>query len=77
VSVQVLTGPGSLPTAVEMECGWVAVVTILERWRVDDLWWREAEQIARMYHELELADGRIVTLYEDRKAGGWYRQSYG
>lgn len=77
VPIEVQTGAGSQPLVVEMESGWVGVAVVLERWRVDDLWWREDEQLSRMYHELELTDGRIVTIYQDRRTGAWYRQPYG
>jgi hypothetical protein len=30
-----------------------------------------------MYYELELADGQVVTLFHDRLADRWYRQTYG
>jgi hypothetical protein len=46
-----------------------------DRWRVDDTWWREP--LSRMYYELELADGRIVTVYHDRIQNRWYQQRYG
>jgi hypothetical protein len=48
---------------------------IRDRWRVDDDWWREP--LSRMYFELELTDGRIMTLYHDRIQNQWYQQRYG
>jgi hypothetical protein len=51
------------------------VRTIRDRWRVDDTWWREP--LCRMYFELELEDGRIITLFQDRIADQWYEQRYG
>ena len=50
------------------------VQRVRDRWRVDDGWWREP--LCRMYFELEMADGQIVTLYHDRVANRWYRQGY-
>ena len=47
---------------------------IRDRWRVDDLWWREP--LCRMYYELELQDGRITILFHDCLANQWYAQPY-
>ena len=52
----------------------LAVETVLDRWRVDDEWWRTP--IARLYRALALADGRALVVYEDLAAGGWYEQRY-
>lgn len=58
---------------------WIAggrVARINDRWRVDDLWWREPP-VSRMYWRVELADGRVETVFEDLLTGAWYRQPYG
>ncbi len=53
----------------------VPVTRIRDRWRVDDSWWREP--LCRMYWELELVNGEVVTLFHDRIADRWYQQPYG
>ena len=49
-----------------------AVVAVRETWRVDDEWWRDP--VSRLYHEIVLADGRLLTLYRDLLDGSWYEQ---
>jgi hypothetical protein len=63
----------------------VAVSSILDRWRIDDEWWRPAPQgaptesgrkpISRMYFHVMLASGQIVTLFQDLIEGGWFVQT--
>ncbi len=53
----------------------LAVEAVLDRWRIDDEWWRERE-VSRMYWRLVLADGRTVTLYRDLVDGRWWTQAY-
>ena len=36
--------------------GWVSVIDVLDRWRIDDEWWRQ--EISRMYFRVALAEGR-------------------
>ena len=48
------------------------VEAVLERWRIDDEWWRQP--ISREYRVVVLDDGRNVTLYHDLLAGNWYAQ---
>lgn len=53
---------------------------IREIWRIDDEWWRRP--ISRLYHEVVLVTGAILTLYRDLREegpeeggpgeGGWY-----
>ena len=46
------------------------VEAVLERWRIDDEWWRQP--ISREYRVVILDDGRNVTLYHDLLEGNWY-----
>jgi hypothetical protein len=48
------------------------VAAIREVWRIDDEWWRRP--ISRLYHEVILENGRILTLYLDLIEGGWWVQ---
>jgi hypothetical protein len=48
------------------------VISIRERWRIDDEWWRDP--ISREYRSVVLDDGRVLTLYHDLVAEAWYVQ---
>ena len=52
-----------------------AVMTIEDRWRIDDEWWR-AEPVSRLYYNVLLASGQRLVLYKDLVSGGWYEQEY-
>ena len=52
-----------------------AVVTIEDRWRIDDEWWR-AEPVSRLYYEITLDSGLQMVVFKDMVNGGWFRQSY-
>lgn len=73
--IRVLTDPQGAPRSVVIERKAAAVQRVRDRWRVDDGWWREP--ICRMYWELELQDGRVLTLYRDEITGRWFEQQYG
>ncbi len=46
------------------------VAAIRESWRIDDEWWRRP--VHRMYHQVVLEDGSLVTLFQDLADGCWY-----
>ncbi len=49
------------------------VGAVLDRWRIDDEWWREP--ISRVYFSLVLEGGAHLILYHDLVEDLWYRQS--
>ncbi len=51
------------------------VVRRHDTWRIDDEWWRS--EISRRYWEVETADGKRLTVYQDLVSGEWFGQSYG
>ncbi len=51
------------------------IASIQDRWRIDDEWWREAP-LSRMYYQLQLEGGRVVTVYQDLMGGAWWLQRY-
>jgi hypothetical protein len=51
-----------------------AVISIEDRWRLDDEWWRK-EPISRLYYNVLLASGQRLVLYKDL-VSGWYEQEY-
>lgn len=50
----------------------VPIDAVLDRWRLDDEWWRRP--IARRYFEVLLAGGAHVVLVEDLVTGEWSAQ---
>jgi len=62
------------PRAVLYE-GTLRDVAVQDRWRIDDEWWRE-RPVSRMYFRLQLAEGRVITVYRDLAGGDWWEQRY-
>jgi hypothetical protein len=73
--LRVVTDDHGQPTAVWYEGAMRAVVSIQDRWRIDDEWWRETP-VARMYAQLQLEGDRVVTVYQDLAGGAWCLQRY-
>ena len=63
------------PTAVWLAGRRCAVEAVLERWRIDDEWWRQ-RPVSRVYYSLLLEDGRTATVYRDMVSGRWAKQAY-
>ena len=49
------------------------IAAVQDRWRIDDEWWRE-HAIARIYYELLLDDGTLLTIYHDLATDSWFEQ---
>jgi hypothetical protein len=43
--------------------GATAVESILDRWRIDDEWWRR--EVSRMYYQVALEGGQTMTIFQD------------
>jgi len=67
---------GGTPIALRRNGGWLKVVELLDRYRIDDRWWTE-RRVARTYYALLLEDGRTVTIFHDEMENSWYEQRYG
>ena len=52
-----------------------AVISIEDRWRIDDEWWRAAP-VSRLYYNVLLSSGERVVLYMDLISDQWYEQEY-
>ena len=63
------------PSNVVVEGAARSVVSVQDRWRIDDEWWREVA-VSRMYYALQLEGGRVATVYRDLVGGGWWLQRY-
>jgi hypothetical protein len=72
--LQVEEDSSGLPVAVKIKRR-QAVISIEDRWRIDDEWWR-TESISRLYCEVLLNSGQRLVLYKDISKGGWYQQEY-
>lgn len=73
--VQVVTDPSGAPLRVSPGRSWRSVLSVRERWRIDDEWWRQT--LSREYFEVVLQDGRIVELYRDLEKDTWYAHGGG
>ncbi len=73
--LRVETDERGRPRAIAHEGAMRCVASIQDRWRIDDEWWREAS-LSRMYYQLQLDGGRVVTVYQDLTGGEWWLQRY-
>ena len=62
-----------LPKAIVMRPRQI-IMSIEDKWRIDDEWWR-SESISRLYYSVLLKSGLRRVLFKDLIAGGWYKQS--
>jgi hypothetical protein len=51
------------------------VTHVRDRWRLDTRWWLE-QPVSRMYWDLELEGGEVLTLFRDQVSDAWYRQRH-
>ena len=73
--VHVTVDEEGMPASVTRHAGHpLAVTAIVDIWRINDEWWRD--EVSRLYYRLQLADGRVITVFEDLAKGGWYAQRY-
>jgi hypothetical protein len=73
--VVVETDERGVPTTIVVSKFRRAVESVLEKWRIDDEWWR-TQRVSRTYWRLLLEDGRTVDVYRDLARNRWYRQAY-
>jgi hypothetical protein len=71
--VRVEEDVSGLPVAVRLPYR-QRIMTIEDRWRIDDEWWRR-ELVSRIYYVAMLDSGQRLVLYKDLIDGCWYRQS--
>ena len=51
------------------------VTEVLDRWCIEDEWWRDWP-VSRMYFLEVLEDGQPLTLFQDLVTGHWFQQRY-
>ncbi len=73
-ALQVEEDAAGLPVAIKLKRR-QKVLTIEDRWRLDDEWWRAAP-VSRLYYNVLLASGQRLVFYKDLVTGGWYEQEY-
>lgn len=73
-ALQIEEDAAGLPVAVKLKRR-QAVMTIEDRWRIDDEWWR-AEPVSRLYYNVLLSSGQRMVFYKDLIGGRWYEQEY-
>ena len=62
--------PSVIKTAVKQ-----VIISIEDRWRIDDEWWR-SEPVSRLYYAVLFAAGKRLVIYKDLISGQWYKQMY-
>lgn len=68
--------PGPLPGGEGIDGLWQAVVSIDDRWKVNEEWWRGQDQrIERMYYSVLLENGQRITVFHDMTKNEWFRQA--
>ena len=63
---------GGVPIAIIEGKRHYPVERVQDQWQLKDEWWRNP--IERHYFELVMADGRIRTVYHDRRQDEWFEQ---
>ena len=72
--ISVVLGVSGEPRSIARDGGSWEVARVQNRWRIDDEWW--GGEISRMYYEILLSDGAVLTVFHDLVSGAWYRQRY-
>ena len=73
--IEVRAGASGAPEALRLQRTWLEAIEVQDAYRTDDRWWTE-EPVARLYYELLLEDGRVVTVFRDEITGSWWEQRY-
>ncbi len=73
--IPVRTNAHGTPVVVLFEGQERTITAIQDHWRIDDEWWRETPT-ERMYYQLQLEGGRVITLYRELREGTWWLQRY-
>ena len=82
--IKVRTNSTGNPTAIYMPSStqlrsngkWVNVIKVENLWKVNDEWWRGAdEEISRLYYVLRIDSGQQITMFLDLITNKWHRQS--
>lgn len=72
--IEIKEDPQSVPATIRMGRRTIGM-SVLDRWRIDDEWWREYP-VSRLYYDVLLISGQRFVVYKDLVDGRWYRQAY-
>ncbi len=72
VPITVACNDLATPVAFKWEGNEHVVIQIIDRWRVDEGWWRR--RIWREYFQLVTRSGLLVLIYHDIRAAEWSLQ---
>ena len=72
IPVKVEENSNGLPATVNIKHR-QAIAAVIDRWRIDDEWWR-SEPVSRLYFTVLLVSGQKITVYKDLIAGSWFKQ---
>ena len=73
--VRIITGANGRPEKLYQGRRRLRVALVSDAWRVEDEWWRD-RPVSRTYFDVQLEDGRHVTLFQDAATERWYVQRY-
>ncbi len=73
VRVKIRVDPDGFPRTIVLRGRRLLVVSVAERWRIDEGWWRDIP-LSRLYYRLVLVDGRLVTVFHDLRDTSWWTQ---
>ena len=76
LAMQVKATDWGAPMQVRRRGLWMDVGEVVDRWRIDDEWWRE-DRVSRTYFQLLMQDGQSMTVFRNDVDGTWYWQHYG
>ncbi|MEE8473194.1 MAG: hypothetical protein V3S82_08500 [Dehalococcoidia bacterium] len=62
-----------VPETLKLRGRWLQVESVVDRWRIEDEWWRE-EPVGRRYYQCLVDGGQRVTVFQDLGTGRWYHQ---
>jgi hypothetical protein len=72
--VPVKGDPAGFPAQVGLP-KWQTIAEIVDRWRIDDEWWR-GQPVSRLYFKVRLDSGQRLIIYRDLISDIWYQQLY-
>lgn len=75
VGVEVRCDDRGLPRSIRWDRRYRTVARLTDIWCVEDEWWRP-RAVERVYFQVELTDGRSLTLYRDMVEDTWWMQRY-
>ena len=62
--------------AIRSDGQWMKVISIEDRWKINDEWWRGEElEIERLYFDVVLENNQRLTIFHDLISDTWSRQA--